>query len=408
MNSLDFFMQDSFFSNKSTIMDPLIKSKWGQSISNDSLDSTAYNFFTPTGDSCQHTLAGCPAVALGQILRYHLFPSCPHFNFSNMPDSLITTDENYLSHKIEISNFLRNIGDKMNNDNHYFGCHASGATLDTIFAVIKRDFLFYKAYLFKRHDYNYHEWKNLIINELSQLRPILYLGYSLKGGHAFICDGFNQNLLGTFFHFNLGWNGKFDGYYKLNVIYPIDQAAIFLIPNDCSSFLAINQSDKFVSGNFYSPMAGVIYSSPTFVQINTGESVHYTAFQEIILDNFEATTGSDFIAEIIPCVNCNFIDYRQYYHNFALIKNDLYIYQDTSLINDVSTIYPNPFHNHIQIDLSLSEAHIIIFDIYGKVVFEQSLNFGHNVLNLSFLKPGTYILSFSNTQQSQFLKIIKL
>ncbi len=38
-----------------------------------------------------------------------------------------------------------------------------------------------------------------------------YSGYSSAGGHAFVCDGYQEE----YFHFNFGWGGSQDGFYTL-------------------------------------------------------------------------------------------------------------------------------------------------------------------------------------------------
>ena len=41
--------------------------------------------------------------------------------------------------------------------------------------------------------------------------PMYYSGFSSAGGHAFVCDGYQED----YFHFNFGWGGSQDGYYTL-------------------------------------------------------------------------------------------------------------------------------------------------------------------------------------------------
>ena len=46
---------------------------------------------------------------------------------------------------------------------------------------------------------------------------MLYGGKSSRGGHAFICDGYDAD---GYFHINWGWGGLHDGYYLLSVVNP--------------------------------------------------------------------------------------------------------------------------------------------------------------------------------------------
>jgi hypothetical protein len=61
-------------------------------------------------------------------------------------------------------------------------------------------------------------WIDTLKNELNSGRPILYAGNGSDGGHAFVCDGYDEN---DFFHFNWGWGGTGpDGYYAINALNP--------------------------------------------------------------------------------------------------------------------------------------------------------------------------------------------
>ena len=57
-------------------------------------------------------------------------------------------------------------------------------------------------------------------DELAAGRPILTTGYDETGGHAFVCDGYNTDGL---FHFNWGWSGYGDGYYRVTELNPTVQ-----------------------------------------------------------------------------------------------------------------------------------------------------------------------------------------
>lgn len=56
---------------------------------------------------------------------------------------------------------------------------------------------------------------NNIISELDKGNPVIVSGFGDTNGHAFICDGYDSE---GYFHFNMGWGGKDDGYYLTNSI----------------------------------------------------------------------------------------------------------------------------------------------------------------------------------------------
>ena len=61
------------------------------------------------------------------------------------------------------------------------------------------------------------EWTAMVKEELDKKHPIMYGGAGDKGGHSFICDGYDDS---NYFHFNWGWSGQNDGYYKLSSLKP--------------------------------------------------------------------------------------------------------------------------------------------------------------------------------------------
>ena len=60
-------------------------------------------------------------------------------------------------------------------------------------------------------------WTAMIKGELDKHHPIMYDGSGAKGGHSFICDGYDDQ---NYFHFNWGWSGSNDGWYKLDNLVP--------------------------------------------------------------------------------------------------------------------------------------------------------------------------------------------
>ena len=58
--------------------------------------------------------------------------------------------------------------------------------------------------------------RGILMNELDAQRPVLYAGQPDQGdGHALVCDGYTAN---GYFHFNYGWGGQNDGFYRLSAI----------------------------------------------------------------------------------------------------------------------------------------------------------------------------------------------
>ena len=69
----------------------------------------------------------------------------------------------------------------------------------------------------ERANYNNSSWIQLLKTELDAGRPIEYAGFGSGGGHAFVCDGYDNN---DYFHFNWGWGGAYDGYFMIDALNP--------------------------------------------------------------------------------------------------------------------------------------------------------------------------------------------
>lgn len=72
-----------------------------------------------------------------------------------------------------------------------------------------------------REWYEIEEWDDLVYAELTENGPVYYEGTGDGGGHAFVCDGYDSKT--GFFHFNWGWSGKGNGYYRLSALNPTAQ-----------------------------------------------------------------------------------------------------------------------------------------------------------------------------------------
>jgi len=411
---------------KEVIVSPLLSTKWGQSQSNTGNDAYAYNYYAPPGLNCEHTLAGCPATAAGQILKYWQYPDCNIFDWARMPNTLDFSSSNYQIYKKEIANLLRNLGDKMQiymgASFDYYGCGGSGTnSVEAILFPLKDDFFYSAATIIDRSDYGLNAWKDVLCNELELNRPILYTGFDNYGGHAFICDGYEKPLIGKKFHFNFGWCGSHDGYYRIGnpYGYSYNQKAIIKIYPTiyCNSSLTVFQSDKygwFSYFNFYNPKAGTIYSSPDPIVIANNDNVHYQAYNEIVLENFETEDGAEFLAEIIPCpLNCDFTNYKNEYksnYSYSAVNNQEsnndFINQQ---YNNKIVIYPNPSNGIFTIYCNTENKNgkIEIYNCLGKLVFNKNIKTNGFKIDLLDNPNGIYILKYISSEFNYQQKIIK-
>ena len=209
---------------------PLIKTKWGQSFSNDRKIEEAYNRRCPIdNETGKHTLTGCVATAMAQIMKYWRHPAqCTlpdnygnatyNWSDSNMPLELTNSCSDQ---QIDaIATLMLHCGVSVNMN---YGVTASSSNIDKAATALKKYFNYSTSIsLLEKNKYQYNEqaYINLLQQELTNGRPILYAGSGPIGGHAFVCDGYNNN----YFHLNWGWNGDeglgTNGHYLISSLIP--------------------------------------------------------------------------------------------------------------------------------------------------------------------------------------------
>ena len=207
------------------ILGPLLTTTWGQ--------GWPYNEFCPSDSngSGGHVLTGCVATAMAQIMKYHNYPKqgrgsheYDHPQYGTVSADFETTTynwnmmPNYISiTNSEISTLMFHCGVATNMD---YGTDGS-ATYTRIVPTALSLYFKYSHYTQNviRGSSDSTSWTTSLIEELKNLRPVLYVGYdvSYKIGHAFVIDGYQGT---DYFHCNWGWDGNADGYFYLNNLTP--------------------------------------------------------------------------------------------------------------------------------------------------------------------------------------------
>ena len=201
---------------------PLLTEKWHQ--------GCLYNSLCPTMEGpCDHAWVGCVAVAMGQVMHYWRYPTTGwgSYSYTNegdtlsadfgettyewdlMPDSL--TDHSSQEAIDAVATLLYHCGVAVNM--HYTPSESTTGFQDAMTLYFNYSRHFRKE---SRSDYSEEEWISLLKESLDQQQPILYSGHG-SAGHAFVCDGYDDNNL---FHFNWGWGGSADGYYAMGNLNP--------------------------------------------------------------------------------------------------------------------------------------------------------------------------------------------
>ncbi|HFC00907.1 MAG TPA: T9SS type A sorting domain-containing protein, partial [Phaeodactylibacter sp.] len=89
--------------------------------------------------------------------------------------------------------------------------------------------------------------------------------------------------------------------------------------------------------------------------------------------------------------------------------------EESSLLDENLKVFPNPFDNNINIELTSNfgnDLNISIFNMLGQKVFQQNIDISGNTynatINLANLLPGNYLLQISNGNLLTNRKLLKL
>lgn len=94
-----------------------------------------------------------------------------------------------------------------------WGLDSSGANSEYAATAIQRIFGWKYVHFLSSMQYTPREWRNILVRELQEGRPIYYAGSVFwAGGHAFVIDGIDEDGL---MHVNWGYGGNYDGYFNL-------------------------------------------------------------------------------------------------------------------------------------------------------------------------------------------------
>lgn len=180
------------------------------------------------------TPVGCVATAAAQIMKYHGYPAhgignrayntsqgqtvsadfeAATYDWANMLPDYNGTFTPQQANAVSLLCYHVAVASRMD-----FDYEGSGTSAKEIAKAFTRYFGYDKniEYIDRTH-YDEPAWDALMLAELEAGRPILQFGEGEGGGHAFVCDGHDGK---GFFHYNWGWGGMSDGYFRSSVLEP--------------------------------------------------------------------------------------------------------------------------------------------------------------------------------------------
>lgn len=218
--------------------------RWKQSSNmNNTKDiNKSYNKYCPLTSDGTNSLAGCVAVAMGQIMWYWQWPMVDiietdsgsimlrEYDWSIMP--YVLQNSTPIQSVDMVAHLLHDLGVSVDMQ---YGTSSSSASPQKIPDAL-REFNYSTGDLIFRSQYPL-DWLDMIKNNLNNGFPVLYGGANSNGAkHRFVVDGYDAL---NRFHINYGHGGAFNGFYMLDKIieeeytsYYLSQSAIFdVYPN---------------------------------------------------------------------------------------------------------------------------------------------------------------------------------
>lgn len=305
-------------------VDYICSTKWNQ--------DSPYNLYAPeaSGGPGGRCYAGCVATAMSQVMKrwnHPLHGSGSHsyycygygslsanfgnttYDWDHMPNRLSGATQQEIE-AVALLMYHCAVAVDMN-----FSPSGSGASSWDVPSSIRNYFSYSNNCSLKsRNEYSLTNWKNLLKGQFDIGWPVYYSGYSESGGHAFVCDGYDDNDL---FHFNWGWGGSSDGWFVIDEIDYADwaQALINFVPSDVYNYQPLPPDNLSVepSGNF-DYTATLSWTNPT-------QNIHLSNLSSI--DQIVVTRDGAIIQtfnSVTPGQNMTFTDH----HMPAMVNYGVY------------------------------------------------------------------------------------
>jgi len=206
-----------------------------------------YNLYCPyiNGEN-ERAVAGCVATAMSIVMRYNQWPErgrgqiggyttrgyptyIPAYSIDNhvyswadMPLTDAAKKESAWTDTQlrEVAQLMHDCGVMVDMDYSFAG---SAASTKNAAQAMKEHMSYAESTTYlSRSSYSLDEWFTLIRKEIDADRVVLYSGDGEKGGHAFVCDGYDTE--GSKLHINWGWGGVGNGFFTLDLTISQDES----------------------------------------------------------------------------------------------------------------------------------------------------------------------------------------
>lgn len=293
---------------------------WGQ--------GEPFNLLCPTLSNGERAVTGCVATAMAQIMMYYKYAEGQESISYEWNGQTLSVDfgkydwdlmaPKYTGNESEasrqaVATLMRDCGYSVKAD---YG-EETGAYFPNIPGALLGYFVYDHSLIYLPHsDCDTEAWENIIRKDLDSGHPVLYQGIGNVGGHAFVCDGYDDK---GYFHFNWGWSGANDGYYLTGEhSFPYDQAIIYGIQPACGGslkgYFVIEKLRTVEDGLGFAGSFSYSYHGNTTIEIGYGiENVETGEKRTYSLNEFGGLTGDrlekTFMPEVSDLEDGNYIVY---------------------------------------------------------------------------------------------------
>ncbi|MBO6027428.1 MAG: C10 family peptidase [Bacteroidales bacterium] len=282
--------------------------------------NSPYNLYSPQADGGPggRCYAGCVATAMSQVMKRWNHPAQgtgshsywsgygqlsanfgnTTYDWNNMPDRLGGASQEEIE---AVALLMYHCAVAVDMD---FSPTGSGASSWDVPSAIKQHFSYSnQASIKSRDNYSLVSWQNMLKESFDLGWPVYYSGYNQSGGHAFVCDGYDDDDL---FHFNWGWGGNSDGWFVIDEIdYASWAQAIFnFVPSDVYTYMPLQPE------NFSATPSGDFDYAATLQWTNPTKNIHNNNLTSI--DQIVVTRNGEIIYtqdNVTPGTTMTYTDY---------------------------------------------------------------------------------------------------
>lgn len=186
-------------------------------------------------DTC--CVTGCVATAMAQVMTKWKYPASAtgFINYTTRGTKIAvtanasstydwtkfsdrySTKSNIGKDTIEVEKLMFDCGVSVQMNYNLASKGGSGAYSNDACKALINNFGYGDAIILFKDNMNADKWEKTLKAELDAGRPVIYSGHGSKGGHTFVCDGYD---ISGKYHFNWGWSGVMDGFFALTALNP--------------------------------------------------------------------------------------------------------------------------------------------------------------------------------------------